>query len=356
MAKKTAPGVLKLSPMVKASLELLGVDAQAGPDEIKKAYYKTALLYHPDRNQSPTAASEFAKVTEAFELLKDPHRVAELNRRHLKEKLHRQVIEGIEITFGSFFGYRLFDLPRSNSTELRITGEVEKPGNNRKEDVSWNYTEASQSILDHPAYDGLEVVYAGKFSVQDEHRLKGQVEETQHAQLPWVVLNNQGILRYLEGDLKGAKLCYQELCVRVPNNLIFMYRLGLCLILEGFKNPKRTFFGKIKPDMIRVEKGIEILKHCIRLAEARPVGRQRCLVIRKTLADVYEKIGQGRKSRAVWRAIYEEDPKGVEANYKVRGRTEAIAALKAKAQRAAAAHGDAGRLVLLNPSGPARKK
>jgi hypothetical protein len=343
----------RISPTVKASLELLAVNQDATLTELKKAYHRLALLYHPDRNPRPEAAHEFQKVTEAYELLCDGPRVADLNRRHLREKLHRQVIDGLEITFGSFFGFRLFDLPggaREGDPEL-LTGKSaaskRSPGEKR-DSIPWLKTEESNSILDHAAYDSLEVVYAGRLSSQDEEQLKGGFDGTQLAQMPWVVLNNQGILHYLEGDLKGARKCYHELCLRVPNNIVFMYRLGLCHVLEGFKSPQRTFFGQIKPDRIKVEKGIEILKACIRLGEERTFGRQKCLVIRKVLADVYDRTGQGRKARKVWQSIYEVDRHCAEAAFKVEGRESAIRVLKSNAR--ARGEADDGRKTLLLPS------
>lgn len=50
--------------------EVLGVGRNASPDEIKKAYRKLALKYHPDRNQGDKSAEDkFKEATEAYEVL-----------------------------------------------------------------------------------------------------------------------------------------------------------------------------------------------------------------------------------------------------------------------------------------------
>jgi molecular chaperone DnaJ len=52
--------------------ERLGVSKNADADTIKKAYRKRAMQYHPDRNNSPDAEQQFKRVTEAYEVLRDP--------------------------------------------------------------------------------------------------------------------------------------------------------------------------------------------------------------------------------------------------------------------------------------------
>lgn len=60
--------------------ERLGVTRDADTGEIKKAYRRLAMDYHPDRNDSPDAEDRFREVTEAYEILRDPEKRALYDR------------------------------------------------------------------------------------------------------------------------------------------------------------------------------------------------------------------------------------------------------------------------------------
>ncbi|MDQ6886384.1 MAG: molecular chaperone DnaJ [Gemmatimonadota bacterium] len=60
---------------------VLGVPRDASDDDIKKAYRKLAMQYHPDRNDGAKEAEEqFKAITEAYDVLRDPQKRATYDR------------------------------------------------------------------------------------------------------------------------------------------------------------------------------------------------------------------------------------------------------------------------------------
>lgn len=67
--------------MSKDYYKVLGVEKSASADELKKAYRKLAMKYHPDQNKdNPEAEAKFKEVSEAYDILKDEQKRAAYDR------------------------------------------------------------------------------------------------------------------------------------------------------------------------------------------------------------------------------------------------------------------------------------
>jgi molecular chaperone DnaJ len=82
--------------MSKSYYEELGISAKATPDEIRTAYRRLALQYHPDTTQEDKTSSEvrFRAIAEAYEVLSDPQK---------RNKYDQIPSGGSRSPFGDFF-------------------------------------------------------------------------------------------------------------------------------------------------------------------------------------------------------------------------------------------------------------
>jgi len=73
--------------MAKNHYEILGIKQTSTPDEIKSAYRKLVLKYHPDKSSDPNAADLFMAITESYNILSDSESRKEYDRLLLVERL-----------------------------------------------------------------------------------------------------------------------------------------------------------------------------------------------------------------------------------------------------------------------------
>lgn len=87
----------------------LGISKNASADDIKKAYRRLALKYHPDKNKTPGAEAKFKDVAEAYEVLSDQ------KKRDIYDKLGEDGLKGGVPSDGGM-GAGSGDMPRFSYT------------------------------------------------------------------------------------------------------------------------------------------------------------------------------------------------------------------------------------------------
>src|SRR5947209_5780695 len=125
--------------------EVLGVRRTAVQDEIKSAYRKAALKWHPDRNpeQKDTAEAKFREATEAYSVLSDAQKRAAYDRYghagvsgvSADAGFNSSIFDEFQDIFGDFFGFEdLFGrtggrgrgrVERTRTIEVRIPPGVD---------------------------------------------------------------------------------------------------------------------------------------------------------------------------------------------------------------------------------------
>lgn len=129
--------------------KILGVPKDASADEIKKAYRKMAMLYHPDRNQGDKESEEnFKRAAEAYEVLGDREK-RQIYDRYGVEGLKRSGYSGpgnfedIFSSFGDIFeGF--FGASGGRGGSNRRQGP--QPGSDLRYDLSISFMEAVHGV------------------------------------------------------------------------------------------------------------------------------------------------------------------------------------------------------------------
>ena len=86
--------------MGKDYYKSLGLVRGASEEDIKKAYKKMALKFHPDKNKTPGAEEKFKEIAEAYEVLSDP------KKRQVFDQYGEEGLKGINLEL-IFFQYQL---------------------------------------------------------------------------------------------------------------------------------------------------------------------------------------------------------------------------------------------------------
>jgi len=152
--------------------EILGVDKKSSADEIKAAYRKLAMQYHPDRNKATDAEEKFKEISEAYAVLSDLNKRQQydqfghsgIDMRYSQEDIFRGAAPDIEDIlrdfgvggFGGGRGGSIFDMffrggggqregPRRGSDMLyELAIEFEEAASGKKVDLEVPRNEACE--------------------------------------------------------------------------------------------------------------------------------------------------------------------------------------------------------------------
>ena len=133
--------------------EILGVERNASEEEIRKAFRKLALEYHPDRNKAHSASERFKEVNEAYQILSDP------NKRAAYDRFGHAGVEGngaasgfegvggfgdiFDAFFGSGFGTRTANSPtRGGDLQTSVALDFEEAVFGSEKEILVNRVEA----------------------------------------------------------------------------------------------------------------------------------------------------------------------------------------------------------------------
>uniref|UniRef100_A0A3Q0S766 Zgc:122979 n=1 Tax=Amphilophus citrinellus TaxID=61819 RepID=A0A3Q0S766_AMPCI len=102
---------LPIKPAGKDFYKVLGVSPESNEDEIKKAYRKMALKFHPDKNSDADAEDKFKEIAEAYEILTDPKKRSIYDQFGEEGERDTDLTLDPHSTFSSFFnGSDHFDI------------------------------------------------------------------------------------------------------------------------------------------------------------------------------------------------------------------------------------------------------
>ena len=169
--------------------DVLGISREASQEEIKRAFRRLAMEYHPDRNKSEGAEGRFKEIAGAYEVLSDPEKRGRYDRFG-EAGLNGGQAQGFQ-GFEGFAGFGdIFDAFFRGTATQR---SAPQRGSDLRLEVELDFEEAVFGVERELAYDRVEAC--------DDCRATGQRRGSDLSTCP--ECNGQGELRRVERSVFG---------------------------------------------------------------------------------------------------------------------------------------------------------
>lgn len=181
--------------------DVLGVSRSSSPQEIKKAYRKLALKYHPDKNPDNKAAEEkFKEAAQAYEILSDEKKKRQYDQFGHTDFSgmgggagHGMNMEDIFDQFGDIFG----DIFGGNTRSTRRSGPEPRRGHDLYKELQITLKESFLGI-------SKELAFYHFITCQD---CKGRGAETGTSTHPCTKCSGSGQINFRQGFFMYSQTC-----------------------------------------------------------------------------------------------------------------------------------------------------
>ncbi len=155
---------------MKDYYQILGVEAEAAEEEIRKVYRRLALQHHPDRNPGdPGAEERFKEIAEAYGVLVDPDKRRQYDQWRRGARVREEAArEGFPFSREEVF-HDLFGDPRSSQVFRDLFREFERAG-----------FRFDQRFFDHVFFGGRDARFSGVFFWGPVGHTRVRVERPRH--------------------------------------------------------------------------------------------------------------------------------------------------------------------------------